>query len=100
MEFYIKVTPGAKKDRFVEDNGQYKIYLAAEAQDGKANQALINFISNELQYVHYQGGGVGLSPKKDADDLFTGAKYSKIRKSQVYIIKGLKSRTKTIKILP
>ena len=66
----IKVIPGAKKQRCVSENGRVKVYLTAPAVDGKANKALILFL----------------------------AEHFGVRKSQVEIIKGLKSREKVVKI--
>ena len=68
--FDIKVFPGAKKNDLVEKDGQIKVYLTAPAVEGKANAALIDFLSD-----HYG-----------------------VRKSRVKIIKGLKSRLKTVSI--
>ena len=70
MTIDIKVIPGAKKNIFRHENDQIKVYLTAPAVDGKANKALIDFLAE-----HYA-----------------------IRKAQVKIIKGLKSRQKTIRI--
>lgn len=66
----IKVIPASKKNNFQEQAGQIKVYLTAPAVDGKANKALINFL----------------------------AKYFNVKKSAVNIIKGLKSRNKTVSI--
>ncbi len=66
----LKVIPGAKKNVFQQENGAIKIYLTAPPVDGKANQALIKFLAR-----HYG-----------------------VRKSEVNIIKGLKSRQKTVRI--
>lgn len=70
MQLEIKVVPGAKKEAVKEENGVVKIYLTAPAVDGKANKALVDFLAR-----HYG-----------------------VRKSAVSIIKGLKSRSKTINI--
>ncbi len=70
MRIEVKVVPGAKKDFLKEEEGRWKIYLRAPALEGRANKALIKFLSERL----------------------------KVAKSQIEIIKGLKSRRKTIKI--
>jgi len=70
MIIKFKVIPGAKQNFFKEDGESTKVYLTAPAVDGKANKALIEFL----------------------------AKYYKVRKSSIEIIKGLKSRVKTINI--
>jgi uncharacterized protein len=72
----IKVTPKAKiekiKSELQSDNTLiYKIYVHAEAKDGKANQAVIRLLSEELQ----------------------------IPKTSFQIIRGLTSRNKTIQIM-
>lgn len=66
----VKVVPNAKKELIKEENGVWKIYLAAPAVDGKANKALIEFLSG-----HYG-----------------------VARSQIEIIKGLKSKFKTVRI--
>ena len=70
MKINIKVIASAKKDNIKRDGGQWKVYLAAPAVDGKANEALIDLL----------------------------AEHFKVRKNQIEIIKGLKSRHKTINI--
>ena len=66
----IKVVPGAKKNLFKCEDGRVKVYLTAPAVDGKANEALVVFLAE-----HYG-----------------------VRRSQIEIIKGLKSRHKVINI--
>lgn len=68
MKFEVKVIPAAKKNAILQEGQRIKIYLTAPAVDGKANDALINFLAD-----HYHA-----------------------RKSQIEIIKGLKSRNKVI----
>ncbi len=68
MEIEVKVIPAARRNAIRQEGGCYKIYLTAPAVDGKANEALIRFLAE-----HYQ-----------------------VRKNQIEIIKGLKSRHKVI----
>jgi len=70
MRLQIKVIPGAKKDCLKEEGGLIRVYLTARAVEGKANEALVGFLAD-----HYG-----------------------LRKSQIEIIKGLKSRNKIINI--
>ena len=70
MIIKIKVFPGARKPRIIEDGNLVKVYVNAPAVDGKANSAVI----------------VAL------------AAYYKIRKSRIEILKGHKSREKTIAV--
>ena len=70
MEIILKVVPGAKRNLLKKEAGGIKVYLTAPAVDGKANKALVRFLAEHF----------------DA------------RKADVTIIKGLKSRHKTIKI--
>lgn len=70
MKLEIKVVPQAKRNMTKTDQGILKVYLTAPAVDGKANKALIAFLSD-----HYG-----------------------VKKNQIEIIKGLKSRDKTINI--
>ncbi len=43
----LKVTPGAKKDAFggIFDDDKIKVFLRAPALDGRANEALIDFLA-------------------------------------------------------
>lgn len=68
--FDCKIIPNAGRDELVEADGVFRIYLRAPAVDGKANQALIKFLAGHFN----------------------------LKRSQIEIIKGLKSRLKTIKI--
>ena len=70
MIINVKTIPGAKKNFFKEENGIYKIYLTAPAVEGKANVALIEYLADHFN----------------------------VKKSQIEIIKGLKSRNKTVNI--
>jgi uncharacterized protein (TIGR00251 family) len=70
MILELKVIPGAKKNLFKEEAGRVKVYLTAPPVEGKANEALIDFLAE-----HYG-----------------------IRPSRIEIIKGLKSRNKVINI--
>ena len=66
----IKVVPGAKRNAWKEEEGRVKVYLTAPAVDGKANKALVEFLAGRFH----------------------------VRPRQVEVIKGLKSRQKTITI--
>ncbi len=70
MILEIKVIPGAKKNLLKEEAGRVKVYLTAPPVDGRANEALIDFLAE-----HYH-----------------------VRTSRIEIIKGLKSRNKVINI--
>jgi uncharacterized protein (TIGR00251 family) len=75
MKIDIKVIPGAKKNLVKQEQDMWqgdswKVYVSAPAVDGKANKALIEVL----------------------------AKHFQVPKSQIEIIKGLKSRRKTINI--
>ena len=70
MKIEVKVIPNAKRNIISPEGQRYKIHLNAPAVDGKANEALIKFLAE-----HYQ-----------------------VRKSQIEITKGLKSRHKVISI--
>jgi len=70
MNIDIKVIPGAKRNVVKEEEDQWRVYLTAPAVDGKANKALIAVLADFLE----------------------------VRKNQIEIIKGLKSRHKTISI--
>jgi uncharacterized protein (TIGR00251 family) len=67
----LHVQPGASRTEFAGMHGErVKVRLAARAVDGKANEALIEFLA-----AHYQ-----------------------VRKSSVRITAGLKSRRKRVAI--
>ena len=66
----VKVFAKAKKTLVKQESGLCKVYLTAPAVDGKANKALIGVMAD----------------------------YFGVRKSQIQIIKGLKSPYKTISI--
>ena len=68
MTFDIKVIPNAKKNVVKKEESIFKVYVTASAVDGKANKALVEILSEHFQ----------------------------VKKSQIEIIKGLKSRIKTI----
>lgn len=68
MRLNIRVQPNAKQNKLIEEEGRLKVYLAAPPVEGKANRALIDFLVE-----HY-----------------------KVKRSQVKIIKGLKSRDKCV----
>lgn len=70
MKIDVKVIPGARKNLFKAEGNGFKVYLTAPPVEGKANEALIDFLAG-----HYG-----------------------VRKGQISIIKGLKSRHKTITI--
>lgn len=70
MKIDVKVIPGAKRNAMKIESVPVKVYLTAPAVDGKANKALIEFLSD----------------------------YYKITKSNISIRKGLKTRYKTINI--
>lgn len=44
----IKITAGAKSNRFKKENGNYYIRIMAKAINGKANKSIIEFLSKEL----------------------------------------------------
>jgi uncharacterized protein len=69
----LHVQPGAARSEFAGKHGErIKLRLAARAVDGKANEALIEFLA-----AHYG-----------------------IPKRNVQIVAGLKSRQKRVRILP
>jgi len=66
----IKVVPNAKKNKLIEESGRLKVYLMAQAVEGRANAALIEFL----------------------------AEHFKVKKSAVKIVRGLTSREKIVEI--
>ena len=70
MILKVKVFPNARKPRILEADGLLKVYVNAPPADGKANKAVIKAIAEHRQ----------------------------VRKSAITIIKGLRSRNKTIEV--
>lgn len=70
MRLAVRVIPNAKKARAVEESGRLKVYLAAPPVEGKANKALIEFLAGHFN----------------------------VKKKQVSIIRGEKSRDKLVEI--
>jgi len=66
----IKVIPRARQNKIVEENGEYNVYLHAPPVEGKANAALIELL----------------------------AEHFKVKRSQIKVISGLKSRHKIVDI--
>ena len=70
MFINVRVIPNARKNKIIEEQGRYKVFLSAPPLEGKANKALIEFLSEHFG----------------------------VKKNQVKIIKGEKSRNKIIEI--
>ncbi len=70
MILHIRVIPKANRNLVVKENGSFRVYLTKPAQDGLANAQLIDLLS---KYLH-------------------------IRKYQIKIIKGHKSRDKLVEV--
>jgi len=68
MIIKIRVVTGAKKERILRAGDKYKVYVSAPPEKGKANQKVIELIAD----------------------------FFKIKKNQVKIVKGLKSKDKTV----
>lgn len=64
----IKVIPNAPKERIVAVEGRLRVYVTAPAVDGKANKAVVEVLS----------------------------KYFGLKKKDVLIVKGEKSREKVV----
>ena len=66
----LKVTPNAKRNEVLEENGKFRVYVKARAITGKANKAVIE----------------------------TLAEFFKVKKKNVRIVSGKRSREKTVEI--
>lgn len=71
MMLKIRVIPNAKEARLVREADRLKIYLTAPAQEGRANQALIEFLADTFR----------------------------VKKRQIVIRQGLALRDKLVEIL-
>lgn len=70
MKVEIKGIPHAHREMIKKEGELLKVYLCAPAIEGRANQALIELL----------------------------ARHFKVRKQDIEIVKGLKSRNKTVNI--
>ena len=70
MNIEIKVLPNAKKREIIREGANFKVKLKSIARDGKANEELIEYLS----------------------ELFM------VRKSEIKIIRGEKDRRKVVSI--
>ena len=68
--FRVRVTPNARRNRVQKDKSGLKVYLTAPPVEGKANRLLLELLAD---YFH-------------------------CRKAQIKIVRGSKSRDKTILI--
>lgn len=68
--FNIRVTPHAKQNKVVEDNGVLRVYTTTAPEKGRANDAVIDLLS----------------------------KYLKVPKSKIKILRGLTGRGKVIAV--
>jgi uncharacterized protein (TIGR00251 family) len=71
MKINVKVIPNAKKNKIEKINDTYKIHLTAPAIQGKANNMLIEILSEHFN----------------------------VKKNKIFIIKGEKNRNKVIEII-
>jgi len=70
MLISIKVIPRAKKERIMETENGFKVYVSSPPEDGRANEAVIKILSEHFN----------------------------VSKSLIKIIKGEKSRNKILEI--
>jgi uncharacterized protein len=70
MKLKVKVIPNARQNKLVEQGPYFKVYLTAPAVEGKANEALILFLADNF----------------------------KVKKNQIRIILGKKTRNKVVEI--
>lgn len=70
MRIRVRVTPNASKQRIIEADNLLKVYVSAPPDKGKANKRLIKILS----------------------------KYFKVKKSDLNIVRGEKSRDKVLEV--
>ncbi len=70
MILHVRVVPRSSRSAVKQENGGYKVYLTRPAQDGEANEQLVEVLSE----------------------------YLKIRKYRIRIIKGERSRNKIVEV--
>ena len=66
----VRVVPKAKQNKVIEEDGRYKVYVTAPAEDGRANRAVLELLADHFG----------------------------IKKSQVHLLQGAKSRDKLVDI--
>ncbi len=71
MRIKVKVITNAKEDKVLEEKGRYKVYLNTVPVRGKANKALIEIL----------------------------AKYFHTKKGNIRIVKGERSKEKSLEIV-
>lgn len=70
MRLTVRVVPNAKQNKLVEEESRVKVYLTSPPIEGKANKALIEYLSEHF----------------------------KTKRSKIKIIKGEKNRNKIVEI--
>ena len=68
--FNVRVTPHAKQNKIVQDNDVFRVYITTATEKGKANNAVIDMLSD----------------------------YFDVPKTKIKIVKGETSRDKIIRI--
>jgi uncharacterized protein (TIGR00251 family) len=83
MTFSIKVKPGSKKEGIAVVNNEVVVRVHAPAVDGKANEALIRFLSEFLDVAKSQitivSGHTSRIKRVDIPDLAAGKLQALIR---------------------
>jgi uncharacterized protein (TIGR00251 family) len=70
MRYSVKVVPRAKTNKVVEENGRLKVHLTAPPVEGRANEAMIETLADHFH----------------------------VKKRQVRIVSGQKSRNKVVEV--
>jgi uncharacterized protein (TIGR00251 family) len=70
MKLKVRVVPKAKQNKLVEEDGRLKVYVTAPPVEGKANKALIEYLMEHF----------------------------KVKRRQITIVQGQKSRDKFVEI--
>lgn len=70
MKINVRVTPNAKKDKIVRNGDNFKVYIHAPAEGGRANAAAVELIADFLN----------------------------VKKNRIRIVRGARSRNKIIEI--
>jgi hypothetical protein len=70
MRLNVRVQPNAKQNKAVQEPGRLKVYLTAPPVEGKANEALVEFLAEHFQ----------------------------VKRSGIKIVRGGKSRDKVVEL--
>ena len=76
----LRISPNAKKNEIIKEDGAVKIKITAQPVDGKANKALVEFLSKEFKIPKTSIQIIKGETSKDKSVLFSTTDTEKISK--------------------